>query len=247
MLRSIYTLLALGIFSLALMSCSDSGMEGDHSEASEDIVAHIADLPVEDVNDAEVAGLVYMREEEKLARDVYSMMYAKWDLRVFENISHSEQMHMDAIKVLLDRYEIADPVGENGIGVFQNEDLQKLYDQLIEAGNDSLVGALLVGAAIEEIDIIDLQNEIDNNVDNQDIEYVYSNLMRGSRNHLRAYVKNLDRNNVTYAPQYLSEEEYLDIINSDMEKGECGRDGGHGGHGDRDGHGGNRRGHGGHN
>ncbi len=244
MLRSIYVLLAVGIFSLALMSCSDSGMDSTHSVTSEDIAANIDDYPKEDVSDAEVAGLIFMREEEKLARDVYSMMYAKWELRVFENISRSEQMHMDAIKVLLDRYEIADPVGENGIGVFQNEDLQKLYDQLIEAGNDSLVGALLVGAAIEEIDIIDLQNEIDNNVDNQDIEYVYSNLMRGSRNHLRAYVKNLDRNNVTYVPQYLSEEEYLDIINSDMEKGECGRDGGHGG---RDGHGGNKRGHGGHN
>ncbi len=231
MLRSIYAILAVGILSLAVMSCSDSGMDSDHSITSEDIIANINDYPKEDVSDAEVAGLIYMREEEKLARDVYTMMYAKWELRVFNNISRSEQMHMDAVKALLDRYEITDPVGENGIGVFENETLQSLYDQLIEAGNVSLVEALKVGGAIEEIDLLDLENETNNDVDNQDIQYVYDNLMRGSRNHLRAFVKNLDNNNVTYEPQYLSEEVYLAIINSDMEKGECDRKGGHGGHG----------------
>ena len=45
---------------------------------------------------------------------------------------------------------------------------------------------LLVGALIEEVDINDIQKELDEHVDNQDIVFVYDNLINGSYNHLRA-------------------------------------------------------------
>ncbi len=219
-MRPTVFLAALAILGItASTSCSNQIASANQDKASSQIVSvDISDYPVENVSDTEQAGLVYMREEEKLARDVYIALYSKWGQRVFDNISRSEQMHMDAIKLLLDRYQIADPVGDNGPGVFSNQDLQKLYDDLIVAGSDSLISALRVGAAIEEIDIRDLQNEIDGNSDNQDIAYVYSRLMQGSHNHLRAFVKNLDRNSVTYVPQYLSEEVYLSIIDAEMER-----------------------------
>jgi hypothetical protein len=153
-----------------------------------------------------------MREEEKLARDVYITLNELWNRRVFGNISGSEQRHMDAIKTLIDRYQLDDPVGVDSLGMFKNKTLQELYNKLIEQGSVSLIEALKVGALIEEIDILDIQNELNEQVDNQDINFVYSNLLKGSYNHLRAFVRNLNRTGVIYIPQKLSENEYLSII-----------------------------------
>ncbi len=58
---------------------------------------------------AEEEGLLFMREEEKLARDVYLVLFDKWGLRVFENIAESEQRHMDAVLYLLGKYGLDDP------------------------------------------------------------------------------------------------------------------------------------------
>lgn len=174
----------------------------------------IANLPTEDLSDEEIAGLLYMREEEKLARDVYITLYQKYGIRVFNNISSAEQTHTDAIKLLLEKYSLTDPVQNDAVGVFVNQDLQNLYNQLIETGNVSDVEALKVGAAIEEIDILDLVKEINNTVDNQDIIFVYNNLKKGSENHLRAFVKNLSMRGVTYSPVYLDIDTYNAIINN---------------------------------
>jgi len=56
--------------------------------------------------------LTYIREEEKLARDVYLYLYDMWGSSIFDNISVSEQAHMDAIKTLIDRYGLDDPAEE---------------------------------------------------------------------------------------------------------------------------------------
>jgi len=177
----------------------------------------LASLPLDDLSVAESEGLLFMREEEKLARDVYVAMFELGYSQVFDNISKSEQTHTDAILALLDRYDILDPVGNNPEGVFVNTDLQALYDALILQGFPSLIDALFVGAAIEEIDIIDIQNLVDALEGNEDIALVYESLMKGSRNHLRAFVDNLASQGVDYAPQYLSQEVYDAIINADIE------------------------------
>lgn len=176
-------------------------------------------LPKEDLTAEEKAGLIFMREEEKLARDVYIRLYENWNNQVFDNISNSEQTHMEAVLLLLNKYNLTDPVGSNGIGLFTDTTLQSLYDDLMISGAKNEIEALKVGAAIEEIDILDLKSQLDEVVDNQDIEMVYENLRKGSRNHLRAFVKNLDNKGVTYEPQYLSQEEYDQIIHADMEAG----------------------------
>lgn len=179
----------------------------------------ISSFPAEDVSSEESEGLIYMREEEKLARDVYLTLFDQWGLRVFSNISRAEQMHTNAILYLLQKYNIDDPVVVDSIGVFQNQDLQNLYNTLLTQGKNSAIEALKVGALIEEVDIRDIQKELDEHVDNQDIRYVYENLMRGSRNHLRAFVRNLSNSGVTYEPQILSKEAFDAIINSPMERG----------------------------
>ena len=181
------------------------------------------------LTEVEIDGLVYMREEEKLARDVYLTLYNQWQLPIFKNIASSEQTHTDSVKTLLDRYNIEDPVKGKDIGEFTNRDLQALYNQLVETGQKSLADALKVGAAIEEIDILDLEERIAQ-TNNPDIQTVYENLMRGSRNHLRAFVSTLEtQTGEVYQPQYLSQKVYDSIISSDTEKG--GPGGGSGGHG----------------
>ncbi len=146
-------------------------------------------------------------------------MYSAWGQRIFTNISGAEQMHMDAIKILLDKYELSDPVESDSIGSFTNADLNALFITLTTQGSTSLIEALKTGALIEEIDIRDLVKELEENVDNEDISFVYENLYRGSRNHLRAFVRNLDRQGVTYEPVVLDPADYQKIIDSDWERG----------------------------
>lgn len=172
---------------------------------------------LDELSITESDGLLFMREEEKLARDVYIYLFAEWGAGVFDNIAESEQTHTDAILALLDKYDIADPVGNNAEGVFVNTYLQALYDALIINGSSSLINALYVGAEIEEIDILDIQALVDALEGNEDIATVYESLLKGSRNHLRAFVKNLANQGVDYAPLHLSQEAYDAIINAEME------------------------------
>lgn len=161
---------------------------------------------------SEADDLTFMREEEKLAHDVYVTLCTKWGVSVFQNIANSESSHMTAIKTLLDRYGIADPASGKGVGEFTNPDLQKLYDQLVAQGSKSLADALKVGATIEEIDIRDLQTRMAQ-TSSADIKLVYGQLLRGSENHLRAFTSTLQRQTgETYVPQYLDVNSYNAII-----------------------------------
>jgi hypothetical protein len=173
----------------------------------------------------EIAGLLYMREEEKLAHDVYLALSSQWGLRIFQNIAGSEQTHTDAIKTLLDRYGLSDPAAGKAAGQFADPTLQGLYDQLVAQGSQSLADALKVGATIEEIDILDLQEQIALTT-HADIQRVYQNLERGSRNHLRAFVTTLQRQTgETYQPQYLTPEVYQSIVGSSTQTGGAGQGG----------------------
>ncbi|MGQ8335287.1 DUF2202 domain-containing protein [Sunxiuqinia sp. A32] len=173
-----------------------------------------------DVTDDEIAGLIWMREEEKLAADLYTSFYDEFGLRIFGNISNSEHTHMTAVLVLLDAFEIDDPASDE-LGVFSNADLQEAYTNLKESGDVSLVEALKVGAYVEEMDILDLEEQLEE-VENENIRLVYENLLRGSRNHLRAFTRVLAQNDVIYSPQLLTEEYYSDVISGEMERGNSG-------------------------
>ena len=186
--------------------------------------------PYEDLSESEEAALIKMREEEKLARDVYIAMYQKWNQNIFNNISKSEQRHMDALLCLINKYGLTDPVGDNGIGEFEDNTLQDLYYTLVDLGNQSLVSALTVGATIEDLDIYDLI-ELSQEVDNQDILAVFNDLTKGSRNHLRSYYRQLVNLGESYTPQYISQELFDSIVNSNMERGGSICDGSNSGNG----------------
>ncbi|MEZ7509060.1 DUF2202 domain-containing protein [Cloacibacterium sp. Arc13] len=169
------------------------------------------------INTDEKSNLLFMYEEEKMARDTYLNLYQKWQLVEFENIQKSEQSHMNAVENLLIKYKIDYP--KLAVGQFQNQDLQNLYNQLILQGNNSAIEALKIGATIEDVDINDLKN-LSKTTTNTLILKVYSNLMCGSRNHLRAFSSALKLQNVIYVPQFISQVDYDAIIHSPNEN--CG-------------------------
>lgn len=178
----------------------------------------IDNLPTQSISPEEKAGMLYMREEEKLARDVYATLYGGWKFQVFANIAQSENTHTDAVAALLKKYKIDDPVKDDTVGKFTNPTLAKLYTDSIEKGSKSLEDALAVSASIEDLDISDLAKYFAQ-TDNDDIKLIYSNLARASRNHLRTFAAQLGARGVAYTPAYISAEEYGDIVSTPKETG----------------------------
>ncbi|NJF24163.1 DUF2202 domain-containing protein [Thermococcus sp. Bubb.Bath] len=203
--------LVLALFGLVLGGVAAyRGAPGPNPEAEQLYQSSYADYYAP-LSDEEASDLLYMVEEEKLARDVYLTLYNETGLTVFERIAQSEQSHMDAVLSLIEKYNLTAPSTLDQVGVFENSELQALYDQLIGQGSQSTVDALKVGALIEEIDIKDLGGWIAN-TDNEDIKQVYSNLMAGSENHLRAFVRNLESQGVEYTAQVLPQEQVDKIL-----------------------------------
>lgn len=181
-------------------------------------------LPYEELSENEIWSMTYMYEEEKLARDVYLTLHKSWKIKILGNIANSEQRHMNALKHLLQKYEIPLPVLNDEVGFFSNSKLQKLYHELVAQGESAPEDAVYVGATIEDLDIFDLKTYI-SQADNLDIRTVYQNLMKGSRNHLRAYIRHLKKYGIKYEAQYLSQNEIDEIASSPMERGLVNEDG----------------------
>ena len=164
----------------------------------------------------EVAALRYMREEEKLARDVYVALYRIWGANVFYQISLSETTHTETILALLNKYGIADPAAGNAAGVFDDSAMQALYNTLMGMGQVNFIEGLKVGALIEETDIRDI-NEKKAITHAKDILTVYSHLLCGSGNHLRAFNAQLLMQGVTYVPQVISQADWDFLANAPLE------------------------------
>ncbi len=171
------------------------------------------------LNTNDIKILKHMREEEKLARDVYDYFYVKYELTIFDNISSAEQRHMDNVLSILTRNGIEDPASPEP-GIFNSVDLQQLYNELIAQGEISIVDALLVGATIEDVDIKDLM-EFSKETDNPTILNVFERLTCGSRNHMRAFVRILDTYETIYTPKYISKKLFKTIVKGNHEK--CGQ------------------------
>ena len=173
---------------------------------------------VEVLSSEEATNLIFMREEEKMARDVYLTLYEQWKTPVFSAISSSEQKHMDVMAAKLDAYGLVDPVVDDTVGSFVNSDLANMYVDLIAQGNSSSLDALYVGALIEEVDIMDLQRAITIST-HPDLILAYENLMRGSRNHLRAFVGQIESLGVPYEAQVMDQLEVDMILDEPLERG----------------------------
>lgn len=136
------------------------------------------------------ADLLFMWEEERLARDVYNAMYSKWGSKIFTNIAtNGEQTHIDSVKSMIDKYTVSTAGYTQPAvpGIFVNHDLQDLYNTLIAQGNVSVTEAYKVGQLIEITDIADLDKRLLPTDLPTDIRTVYESLRAGSENHLAAF------------------------------------------------------------
>ncbi|MEI6694756.1 MAG: DUF2202 domain-containing protein [Bacteroidota bacterium] len=196
------------IFSLLLsllVSCDKNSSSDDNNNSTVTVALTVS----------EEHSLLFMLEEEKLARDTYTYLNTKWTNTPFANILGSEQTHMDAIKSLLDANGTAYTILP--AGQFSEAALQNYYNQFIVDGAISLSKALAIGATIEDLDIVDLQ-KYTNETTNQSVIDVYGKLECGSRNHLRSFYKSITALSETYSPQFLTVEAYNSIVNSASEK-----------------------------
>ena len=203
----------IGVFALILVTItSNLACNDDETDTQLEELAS-ANLTIEDKN-----ALLFMLEEEKLARDTYEYLDELYGINQFSNIKLSEQSHMNAVAKLLEQYNIDYNILP--YGVFENEQIQGLYDQFVEKGQIDPMNALEVGATIEDLDIVDLEEFIEA-TSNTSMIAVFESLQCGSRNHLRSFVSVIENSNESYDPQFLSMEEYNEIIDDTNER--CGR------------------------
>jgi hypothetical protein len=185
----------------------------------------------------EQAHLIFMREEEKLARDVYQTLGTLYpDSVIFGKIDDSEQTHMNAVKTMLEKYGVDDPNTNDNVGAYTGEEygwyFTEKYHLLVERASISELEALYVGAFIEELDMMDINQcpqvivETDNGIndvsecgktytDNADIVRLYTALLSGSDSHLQGYVKNIEKyiGEGNYQAQVLTQEQVDAILN----------------------------------
>jgi hypothetical protein len=167
------------------------------------------------LTDHEKNAILLLREEEKMARDVYDSLFTLWGSMPFGHIRESEQSHMDRMKSLLDQYRLKDPIspGKDIPGVFTDRNLKKLYDSLVLTGSRSETDAFNTGAWLEEYNILDLEKSLSVSRDSL-MKQAYSDLIRASEHHLNAFVRNLKRYDKPYTPSILSQERFDKIIHS---------------------------------
>jgi hypothetical protein len=193
MKTSIFAALLTVVLSMALPTSSWAGGPRGGKGGMQGAAKACKVLSEKTLSEAEIDTLMYMREEEKMARDLYIRFNEVYGttVRVFGNISLSELKHMDAVKGLLDAYGLPDPVVVDRVGEFTNPELLDQYKTLLAQGN-TLKGALEVGVIVEEQDLVDLAEGMDE-TDEPCIDRVYSNLLKGSTNHLAAFSRVLGR------------------------------------------------------
>ena len=211
--------IALLISAIAILGCQ-SDNEAEHlfdAAASQQFETSQkqANQTIPELTAADEDALYFMLEEEKLARDVYQYLGALWNHNTFANIEESESNHVNAVIQLLETYGLEYELA--GAGTFFNADLQALYDALIASGETDLGPALTVGARIEDLDIMDLEEYLEQTT-NPLLLDVFSSLQCGSRNHLRAFTGALESLGLAYVPEFISPEDYQEILDGEREQ-----------------------------
>ena len=231
MKKRMLTLSVVAILALAtwvIFSCSkdnsemiiakssvDYALSAEELEIAENVEAEIPDcnfvtISSVELTEVEIEMLKFVREEEKMARDVYDVLSGKFNKPIFRNIAKSEQVHMDRVLCLLLHFNVEDPASDQP-GIFSNEKIQDLYDDLIELGMGSITDALTAGATIEDFDIEDI-NYWMQQTDNAAIINVFQGLVCGSGNHLVSFAELLGGFEIDYVPVYISADEYNAIL-----------------------------------
>lgn len=189
------------VLALLLMSCSIQLLASCSKSETDYLKTEFAEVDRQN--------LLYMLEEEKLARDTYIYLNELYHVNQFANIMQSEQRHMDVIGGLLDSQGIEYSILPEG--QFSNAALQDLYNKFVEEGKMGIVEAYKIGATIEDVDIYVLTEKTAATT-NESIKAVFDNLKCGSGNHMRSFYSALKSNGVEYTAQFISPEELASVL-----------------------------------
>lgn len=200
-------------FIVTLLCCSVSFAQAQQQPTHSvcDTTTIVLKFPYGKLNQAEQDSIIQMVHWEKLFEQVYNQFHQQWQHEVFKNIPQNEEKHRKALEALLTKYKL----------MLANLDasLTKLQDNWISQGSTSWVAALTVSATMEDKYLFELQNALSNKaIDNFDIQFVYQNLAKGSRNHLRTLVSLLKEQQVEYQAHYLTSTKFQEIIRSPQER-----------------------------
>lgn len=155
----------------------------------------VQDIASSALSDQEKIDLAYQYSEEMVARDAYNYFFSLYNVQTFKNIAESEQKHMDAVKVLLDRYSLPTPTNYG--------ELDSTFLTLKAEWEKWLKEALEVGLKIEILDVKDIVDTI-KTTDNDDLKLVFSNIGGASYNHMRGFLQTLQANHMTTTVDYSS-------------------------------------------
>lgn len=162
----------------------------------------------------EKTAIIHMREEEKLARDVYQTLGKTTDSKVFQNIPKSEGRHMDVFDQLIDRYGLKDPVkDESVVGTFTDPLFTDLFAKLTEKGKLSDADAFEVGAMVEDINMANLM-KYGMATEKADLKLAYDTLLVQSKNHMSAFVRQLDRLGKTFEPTHINAQQLSEAVDA---------------------------------
>lgn len=139
------------------------------------------------MTDGQKAELAFMAEEELVAHDLYTVFAGLYDTPVFNKVANSESKHLEAVRTLMERYGVTDPTVDHTAGVFSDESLQKLYDELLVLGQSSEEGALEAGRTVEKTDIEGLTAAAKGATTAPDAKAVFTRLLEASKHHLTAF------------------------------------------------------------
>lgn len=167
-----------------MLAAAALGMAGCGTDADQASAPSAA--PASALTAAERDAVLYLRDEERLARDLYAELLSTSGDQRFARIGASEQQHFDAMGTLIERYGLDDPAEGRAPGEFSSPELQALYDRLLKAGVASPEAAIAQGVIVEETDIADIDRHL-RNIDEPEIEQVLVRLRAGSERHLAAF------------------------------------------------------------
>lgn len=144
-----------------------------------------------ELTQADIDGLILDRQQEKLARDVYTVLNQTWNMDFLEKIILAEEKHMDAAESQIIKFELTDPITDDAVGAFpEDSEFNQLFSDLTTRGLTSKLEALNVGKEIEEETIAFLKEQLSFTTA-KSLVRVYTHLETASEKHLKSFVKQI--------------------------------------------------------
>ena len=160
------------------------------------ISKELAKYPVGELTGQETTDILYIAEEEKLGRDLSLMYFDIWGMKSFLGSAGSEQADLDSMEILIDRYNLENPVRDER-GIFTNKSLQELYTEMVSSGSLTVQDALNNSITVEEMQIMSLDGAMAS-TDKEDLKFVYENLRRSSENNIQNFLRSVLNMTVSY-------------------------------------------------